>query len=230
MNEQLWSFWFNHKDDQSKRLTVNSDNRTSNVYFVFDVFTNKFDFLSDNVLNVLGYEKKEFTINTLINNIAPEDEAFVANCEKLCIEFQNTLFYEEHYKYSYRYSYRLINKNKIKLLIHQSYEALEVNPKGYLSKSIVKLYVSELPSMYVPDREVKIFDHSLGINVNLNHIKKLSKREREIVNLVHQGYTSFEIAEKLFVSKMTIDTHRRNILHKTNSSNFLDLMQKIKNL
>lgn len=54
MNEQLWSFWFNHKDDQSKRLTVNSDNRTSNVYFVFDVFTNKFDFLSDNVLNVLG--------------------------------------------------------------------------------------------------------------------------------------------------------------------------------
>lgn len=74
-----------------------------------------------------------------------------------------------------------------------------------------------------------IFDQTLGANINLNSVMKLSKREREIIELVHKGYTSVEIAEKLFVSKLTIDTHRRNILHKTNSTNFIDLLQKIKN-
>lgn len=42
----------------------------------------------------------------------------------------------------------------------------------------------------------------------------LSKREKEIVNLVGQGKTSQEIADLLFIGKTTVDTHRKNILKK----------------
>jgi DNA-binding NarL/FixJ family response regulator len=42
----------------------------------------------------------------------------------------------------------------------------------------------------------------------------LSEREYEIMQLVEQGKTSREIGEILFISKHTVDTHRRNILKK----------------
>lgn len=45
----------------------------------------------------------------------------------------------------------------------------------------------------------------------------LSEREYEIMQLVEHGKTSKEIGEILFISKHTVDTHRRNILKKTSS-------------
>ncbi len=52
----------------------------------------------------------------------------------------------------------------------------------------------------------------------------LSEREKEVLELALEGETSKEIAEKLFVSKSTIDSHRKNILKKTGAKSFLELM------
>lgn len=46
---------------------------------------------------------------------------------------------------------------------------------------------------------------------------KLSKREKEILVLLSDEFTSKEIAEKLFISVNTVETHRKNILLKTGS-------------
>jgi DNA-binding NarL/FixJ family response regulator len=48
-----------------------------------------------------------------------------------------------------------------------------------------------------------------------NELKNLSEREVEILKLIMQEYSSEQIAEKLFISKNTVDTHRKNILEKT---------------
>lgn len=53
---------------------------------------------------------------------------------------------------------------------------------------------------------------------------RLSNQEKEIIKLIVLGKTSKEIAEILFISKMTVDTHRRNINKKlavTNSSSLV---------
>jgi two-component system, NarL family, nitrate/nitrite response regulator NarL len=42
----------------------------------------------------------------------------------------------------------------------------------------------------------------------------LTKREREIIKLIAEGMTNTEVAEKLFISKATAETHRKNILSK----------------
>jgi len=52
----------------------------------------------------------------------------------------------------------------------------------------------------------------------------LSEREKEVLNLLLQGLTSKEIARKLFISKATIDTHRRNILEKTGIKSTAELI------
>lgn len=58
-----------------------------------------------------------------------------------------------------------------------------------------------------------------------DHLKLLSKRELEILRLIGQGFSSVEIAEKLFLSAHTVDTHRRNIMLKLNMNNLAALVR-----
>jgi len=58
----------------------------------------------------------------------------------------------------------------------------------------------------------------------------LSKREIEVLELLCQGYTNKEIAEKLHLSHKTVDNHRTNLLSKTGTRNTAHLvMFAIKN-
>lgn len=58
----------------------------------------------------------------------------------------------------------------------------------------------------------------------------LSKREKEIALLIAQGYTSSEIADKLFLSLLTVNTHRRNLINKLNLNNTAQLSALISKL
>lgn len=53
----------------------------------------------------------------------------------------------------------------------------------------------------------------------------LTKREKEILKLLAYGLTSKEIAYKLNISKLTADTHRRNLLSKVNCKTFAELLK-----
>jgi DNA-binding NarL/FixJ family response regulator len=56
---------------------------------------------------------------------------------------------------------------------------------------------------------------------------KLSLREFEILSMLKEGLNSKEIALKLFISKATVDTHRRNILEKTGMKSTMELITKL---
>lgn len=53
----------------------------------------------------------------------------------------------------------------------------------------------------------------------------LSTREKEVLALIIREYTSAEIADKLFISKKTVDNHRQNILTKTNCKTTIGLVK-----
>ena len=52
----------------------------------------------------------------------------------------------------------------------------------------------------------------------------LSKRETEVLQLICQGFTNNEIAEKLYISHKTVDNHRTNLLSKTSTKNTAHLV------
>lgn len=53
----------------------------------------------------------------------------------------------------------------------------------------------------------------------------LTKREIEIISLIAKEYTTQEIAEKLFISTRTVETHRKNILSKTRVKSIIGLLK-----
>lgn len=54
----------------------------------------------------------------------------------------------------------------------------------------------------------------------------LTRREKEILQLIAEGMTNNEIAEKIFVSPYTVDTHRKNLLSKFEVNNTAMLIKK----
>lgn len=54
---------------------------------------------------------------------------------------------------------------------------------------------------------------------------QLTKREKEVLRLIADEFTSAEIAEKLFLSVKTIETHRANLMHKLQARNSAGLIK-----
>lgn len=59
---------------------------------------------------------------------------------------------------------------------------------------------------------------------------KLSRREREIIRLIGEGKGNKEIADALFLSELTIKTHRKNVYHKLGVNNVAALMMRVRGL
>ncbi|MCU4155512.1 response regulator transcription factor [Carboxylicivirga sp. A043] len=113
-------------------------------------------------------------------------------------------------------------------------QALESGAKGYILKSAGKdelltaiRCVAKGDSYF--SKEVSI---SLMEQIQKNKTTKkrksdipLSKREIEILKLISQEYSNQEIADKLFISIRTVDTHRRNLLEKLEIKNNVGLVK-----
>lgn len=68
-------------------------------------------------------------------------------------------------------------------------------------------------------------------NINpQEEIPQITRREKEVLNYLSKGLSSVQIAELMFVSPLTVDVHRRNLLHKFKVNKTVNLLQKVKDL
>ncbi|MFZ4861227.1 response regulator [Sphingobacterium sp. Mn56C] len=56
-------------------------------------------------------------------------------------------------------------------------------------------------------------------------LPRLTKREQQVLQAISNGLTSADIAEKLFISVITVETHRRNLLQKFTAKNMFELVK-----
>lgn len=60
---------------------------------------------------------------------------------------------------------------------------------------------------------------------SMQELPVLSAREKEILELIAEGYTNPQIAEKIFLSSFTVDSHRKNLLAKLGVKNTASLIR-----
>ncbi len=65
--------------------------------------------------------------------------------------------------------------------------------------------------------------HTLNRSPDENAHAHLTHRELEIIRFIAEGLTAHQIADKLFISHRTVDTHRKNILQKLHLKNIAAL-------
>lgn len=76
----------------------------------------------------------------------------------------------------------------------------------------------------------KIVQQLQAYDLSRNDMPALTRREKEVLQLLSEGMTSNEIAGRLYLSNYTVDTHRKNMLQKFNVHNTQTLLNVVKNL
>lgn len=92
----------------------------------------------------------------------------------------------------------------------------------YLVQAIMTVQKSKL--IFSPEVE------KLLIEDNFNEKPRLTRRETEVLQLLAEGETSQQIASKLFLSPLTIDTHRKNLMQKLRVNNVAALIRAASDL
>ena len=112
-------------------------------------------------------------------------------------------------------------------------QSLLSGASGFLAKNAKPMDIySSIQDVYnsgaslSPQIAKKIIDHLKG-NVADMLAPRLTKREIELVNLLKEGMSYKEMAEKLFVSVYTINHHLKNIYHKLGVESKSQLISKI---
>ena len=65
----------------------------------------------------------------------------------------------------------------------------------------------------------KILEQYRNIDVATQQVPVLTRRETEILQLLNEGLTGPQIAKQLFLSPLTVETHRKNLMQKFNANN-----------
>lgn len=226
-SQSKWNELFNNQSSKDQmKVRADQPELIENYFFIYDCIENEILFVNNTFKTVTGYNDKSFNIEQLINIIHPDDVEYFFKCEERDLEFTNKLKFNQHFQFLFSYSYRIIKANGDVITIQQKCQAIEVTPQGHLSKTLVSHQrVADYDKR--PKNDHKAFDKSRGIYIDSDNCYNLSKREYEILSLIKGGFSSSEISEKLNISKHTIDTHRKNILNKTNAISFFELIHRL---
>jgi RNA polymerase sigma factor (sigma-70 family) len=71
----------------------------------------------------------------------------------------------------------------------------------------------------------RLLEENNFLRKNFHQFSKLSKREREILGLMALDKSTAEIAQSLFISQHTVETHKKNIKKKLGTGSFYELNQ-----
>jgi len=201
-------------------------------FFIGDQINMKMFFTSKRSLDLIGVDSKDMSLVSFLNRIHPDDLTRLSSARSKTYQLGGDLF--------------LVKKG---IAIISTTLSFQKSPGNYLNQLVqCLLFYKDIPYSTVFRLQVhtdisafkkirKGYHYYLGDNVsffrypdeNLLSIGNIySNREFAIIKLVSEGLSSGQIANKLFLSVHTIETHRRNILKKSNKSSIMELILDLK--
>lgn len=103
---------------------------------------------------------------------------------------------------------------------------MENGASGYVLKNADKSELLEAITTVMLGKNYLSHEVSLSLRESDNSLPPVTRREKEVLQLIAEGLTNTEIAEKLFISIATVNTHRKSLLEKFDAKNTAILISK----
>jgi len=237
--QNLHDVWLANRTAQSTLLNqIGFDDLKNSIistgpfsFYIIDFFDMSLSHISPSLYEMHGFDPETVSFNDVLGAIHPEDIDFVIKAEAFL-----TRFFAENidrrkllsYKISYCHRARMHDGEYV-LFNHQAL-MLTMDDEGGYGKSLnIHTRIDHLTnhntykiSLIGLNGEPSFMNMSLDPDQEL---KEFSKREIDIIKRIGDGLTNDEIAEKLFISPMTVKKHRNNILTKSESKNTAQLIK-----
>ena len=107
-------------------------------------------------------------------------------------------------------------------------EMIDAGISGYILKNAGKKELIEALNKIVDGQNYFAQDITLQLTKSYKRNQeeiKLTDREIEIIRMIEQELSTRDIADQLFISERTVETHRKNILSKTNTHSVVGLLK-----
>ncbi len=196
-------------------------------FFMFSNSLCNFLFIDDNYQSFTGYspgEHKKGGLDFWFSKIHPNDRRMLADRIFETQKKQRTVINKED-PTPVIINYRFIKGNEEWIWIQHTVYILSFDNNGGIEKMLHKLVL--LDKLAFPENlEKKPFEISLNESGQQEGIDKLTKREKQVLKLIAEGFSSKVIADQLKISINTVETHRRHLLEKLNVKNSMELIRR----
>lgn len=218
--------------ERHKQMLEQLSITSNSASFIFDLFKREYIYASSNFSEILGVD-----LRTLINDeglqitdiiLHPDDNLLFEQTQHDLYTFLFSLPINERMEYKHIYSFRALNAQNEYIRFVSQQQVLELDKSGNIW---LVLGIIDLASVQNPNQgfECSIINYKTGKRLAVSSFSSntinLTKREKEVLELIKEGFLSKEISDKLSISINTVNIHRQNILQKTNTNNSFEAIK-----
>ncbi|MEI7595281.1 MAG: helix-turn-helix transcriptional regulator [Bacteroidota bacterium] len=202
------------------------DEYCNSIFVIFDLFKKKHLFVSKNAERILHFnlELASSDESYFDLRIHPNDVPLILEAGTYFLRYGLLLPTDEKKDSKLVNEYRLLNGREEYVRVIEQQMCLELDIRGNVWLALGIMDIS-------PEQNVETSFQSRLINIKSKEVfhfppkteeDLLTIRETEVLKLIAKGLISKQIADKLFISINTVNTHRQRILEKLNAGNIIE--------
>jgi DNA-binding CsgD family transcriptional regulator len=209
----------------------------NNLVYVLNVSTLQYEYVSPNLFQLLGYESSLFEeggLTSTLNMVPSSFRETVITTEKKFYDYLHEQPFWELPHICKKHIFPVVHANgetRWLLMMGRPF-CLDICDQPLLVAGMIT-DISNLNQHYSISCSLENKGKTIQLYPSAQTIVKSSKltvREKEILKLLGSGHSSKEIAVLLFISKGTVDQHRKNIIRKTGARNIAEVIGRINKL
>ncbi|MBP7809008.1 MAG: PAS domain-containing protein [Bacteroidia bacterium] len=175
---------------------------------------------------LLGYSPEEFSFKLAASYFHPDDADIVTRLMKATLMFASENDVSKNVSFSL--IYRIKKKDGSFIKVFRQSNTFDVDEQGKIISNLSVIsditFLSTVSKVEWRFEAPGLDQEKFREYVTKEYKGFFSEKEKNVIQLLNQGLSSKEAAEKLQLSKHTVDTHRRKILKKAQCKNTVELI------
>jgi DNA-binding CsgD family transcriptional regulator len=204
------------------------------VVMLCGIYNDSAAYVGENCQEIFGYSSQQmcsFSIEEAYAHVHPDDQLPMSRVMEHLLHLTKAVSYDALRRYRFISNYRYRHANGKYFHLHDEKLVLRNKDGKYLHITLFKDISKEKPFTQVKLEISKLVENAyrkVEEYVPVLHHQPITRREREILQLIQHGQSNKEIADRLCISEHTARNHRSNLFEKAKARNVIELLNNAK--